>query len=358
MSVFIFIIVLSVLIVVHEFGHFAVAKSVGVEVERFSLGFGPKLWSRRYKGTEFMVCGIPLGGYVKMAGDERSACKGLPGEYFSKPIGHRALIVLMGPVVNYVLAFLCLCLVFFAGYPTLAPNVGKVMDDYPAAMAGLQEGDKILQIAGTEVVSWEDLQESVRTSEGRELAFLIQRDDTTLTKRITPREDVLENIFGQKETNWVVGVQPEEEIVTLRYGALESVGKAATKLWEITALTYKAIYRMATGAMSATKTMTGPIGIFLIIKEAAAMGFSYLLYIVGVVSASLAIFNLLPVPVLDGGHLALLAVERLRGRALPERVEEAAIRVGFSLIVGLALLVFYADFVRLGWIDKLVNLWQ
>jgi regulator of sigma E protease len=358
MSLVIFIIVLSVLIIVHEFGHFLTARSLGVKVERFSVGFGPKLWSRMHRGTEFMVCAIPLGGYVKMAGDERSQIKGLPEEYYSKPPGHRALIVLMGPVVNYVLAYLCLCLVFMLGYPTLSNKVGEVLEGYPAHAAGLQTGDRIIGIDSRPTDSWEDVKNYISQSPVSSLELTIEREGSRLTRTITPQLDVLENIFGQKEEVPVVGIKPEEEIVTFRYGPGESILKGGQKLWEITVLTYKALYRIATGAMAAKDAVTGPIGIFYIIREAATMGFSYLLYIVGIISASLAIFNLLPFPVLDGGHMVFLAVERIRGQSLPEKVEENIARVGISLLICLALFVFYCDLVRFGWFDKLFNLWQ
>ena len=143
-----------------------------------------------------------------------------------------------------------------------------------------------------------------------------------------------------------------------RYPLQESFGRAFKKLVEITVLTYKSIYFMLTGTMSAKDSVTGPIGIYYIVKTAAEMGFSHLLYIVGIISASLAIFNLLPVIPLDGGHLLLLGIEKMRGRALSAKIDEAISRVGFSLIICLALFVFYSDFLRFGWIDKIMGLWR
>lgn len=358
MSLVIFVIVLSVLIIVHEFGHFLTARSLGVKVERFSVGFGPKLWSKVHRGTEFMVCAVPLGGYVKMAGDERSQAQGLPEEYYSKSPGHRSLIVLMGPIVNYVLAYLCLCLVFMLGYPTLSNKVGEVLEGYPAAVAGLQAGDRIVEIDSQKMDNWEDVKNYIARSPGSPLNVTVEREGSRLIRTVTPQMDVLENIFGQQEKVPVVGIKPEEKIVTSQYGPGESIAKGGEKLWEITSLTYKALYRIITGAMSAKDAVTGPIGIFYIVREAATMGFSHLLYIVGIISASLAIFNLLPFPILDGGHVVLLAVEKIRGRSLPEKVEENIARIGVSLLVCLALFVFYWDLVRFGWFDKLFNLWR
>lgn len=357
MSIIVFIIVLSVLIIVHEAGHFTVAKALGVKVERFALGFGPKLFSRVVGGTEFMLCLIPLGGYVKMAGDERDQCKGLPEEYFSKPPGHRALIVLMGPVVNYALAYLCFILVFILGYPSITSRIGEVMKGYPANIAGLKAEDKILRIGPKEILSWEDVQQYVSTSKEPSLDFVVSRGSQTINLSIVPQKEVLENIFGQKENVRVVGIKPKEELVILKFGAQDAVTKSFLRLKEITTTTYKAIYRMATGSMSPKDTMTGPIGIFFIIKKASEMGFSYVLYIMGIISASLAIFNLLPLPILDGGHMVLLGLEKVRGKALPKTIDEVINRIGFSLIICLALFVFYADFVRFGIFEKILSLW-
>ncbi len=358
MDIIIFLIVLSILIVVHEFGHFIVAKRCGVRVERFSMGFGPKLFSKTYDGTEFMVCLIPLGGYVKMSGDERALCKGSAEEFFSHPIGHRAAIVVMGPVVNYVLAYLCLVLVFLLGYPNIANKVGEVMAGYPAAVAGLQTGDVVVRIDEQNIAHWEDLQQYVSESRGDSLRVKVLRQGQPLELSVIPKKDVLKNIFGQEEQVRVIGVKPSEDMVLLKYGPVESFGKAGQRLWEITHTTYKAFYRMLTLKMNPKEAMTGPIGIFFIVKKAASLGFTYLVYIMGVISASLAIFNLLPLPVLDGGHLFLLAIEKVRGRALSPRSDEFLNRVGLGLILSLALFVFYTDFERFGWIQKVLGFWK
>ena len=179
-----------------------------------------------------------------------------------------------------------------------------------------------------------------------------------MEKTIAPKQQFSENIFGQKIKARRVGIVPEEEIVFLKYGLGESLVKSFTNLVDITATTLKAIWRMATGAMSPKEAITGPVGIFFIIQKAAHMGFSYLLYIVGIISASLAIFNFLPFPVLDGGHIVLLGIEKIRGKALPVKLDETISRIGFSLIIFLALYVCYIDLDRLGWIDKLTVFWN
>lgn len=358
MSILIFLAVLGILIVVHEFGHFMMAKRLGVRVERFAIGFGPKLFSVNYDDTEFALCLIPLGGYVKMAGDERSSCKGLTEEFYSKSPGHRALIILMGPVVNYVMAYICFVIVFATGYPTLSAKVGELINAYPAQLAGLEVGDKIIRIDRSPINSWEEMQRSIVASKDKELTFTVIRNGIELKKTITPAVKRLENIFGQKEDIRVVGIKPKEEIVILKYGFSQSLGKSAQQLFDITATTYKALYRIMTGAMSAKDTMTGPIGIYYIIKQAAALGISYLLYITGIISASLAIFNFLPLPILDGGHLFFLGIEKIRKKALSAKVDEAINRVGLTLILSLAVFILYSDMVRFGWFDKIIGLWR
>ena len=352
-SILIFAAFLSVLIIVHEWGHFITAKKLGVRVERFALGFGPQLFSHTFDGTEFSLCLIPLGGYVKMAGDERGNCRGTADEFYSQPPGHRALIVLNGPVVNFILAYVSLVIVFMVGYPDLAPKVGQVIDKYPAQAAGLMKGDQILKIDSAPVETWTDVQQKISTSQNTNINLLIRRGGQELAKTLTPRIENRKNIFGQTKRVSLIGIAPEEAVVVFKYPFGESVSRAFKKLVEITTLTYKSIYFMLTGSMSPKESVTGPIGIFFIVKTAADMGFSHLLYILGIISASLAIFNLLPVIPLDGGHLFLLAIEKIRGKALPEKVDDTIARVGFSLIICLAVFVFYNDFSRFGWLEKI-----
>lgn len=357
MDVLVFILVLSVLVVVHEWGHFITARLLGVRVEKFSVGFGPKLFSRKRGDTEYMVCAIPLGGYVKMAGDERAACKGDKDEFFSHPVGHRALIVLMGPMVNMVFAYICFYFIFLLGYPTLAAKIGKVLEDHPAAAAGLLPGDRVTRIDDKAIVNWEDLHKYVSTSGGQTLHFTIVRDGQEIAKEIAPKIRSVENIFGQKESVRLVGIQPAEEIVFFKYGPGQSFVKAYEHLTDLCVLMFKALYHVVTGAMPAQDALGGPLRIFDVVKQAASLGWAYLVITTAIISANLAIFNLFPVPVLDGGHLMLLAVEKVRGRPLSLKVEEHLTRAGLTLLLCLVVFVIYSDIDHLGWIDKLKNFW-
>ncbi len=369
MDTIIFLIVLSVLILVHEWGHFITAKKLGVKVEQFALGMGKKLFSFIHNGTEFRLCAIPLGGYVKMAGDERNQCKGAPDEYFSKSVGHRSLIVLMGPVVNIVFAYFCFCAVFMMGYvdmdlsnQKIEAQIGEILEGSPAQKAGLLIKDRVLAIDEKEILNWPGLQDYITESKGNELVFTVEREGAELKIPVVPEIYKQKDIFGKDHSTRRVGVSPiriksADDMVVVRYSFGEALVKAGEELWDITLKTYKGLYEMAIGLRSAKEAM-GIVGIFFVIKYATSVGFAFLLHMVGVISASLAIFNLLPIIPLDGGHLLLLAIEKIRKKPLPQQVEEWIMKIGFSLIIFLALFVFYVDFERIGLFDRLTNIWH
>src|SRR3989344_641011 len=196
-STILFVVTLSILIVVDEWGHFITAKRLGITVERFALGFGPTIYSLIHNGTRYMINIIPLGGYVKMAGDERSQCAGLTDEFYAKPAGHRALVVLNGPVVNFIFAYVCLFIVFLAGYPDLSNKVGTILDGYPAQSAGLQVGDQILSIDDQPIESWSVLQEAITSSTADTIQLRILRNGQEIDATIAPRVETNKSIFGK-----------------------------------------------------------------------------------------------------------------------------------------------------------------
>ncbi|HOX54251.1 MAG: RIP metalloprotease RseP [Candidatus Omnitrophica bacterium] len=355
MSFLIFIIVISILIVIHEFGHFIVAKSLGIRVEKFVLGFGPQLLTKKRNDTEYAIALIPFGGYVKMSGDTPDEFRGNKWEYFSRPPGQRAKIVLFGPVLNYVLAFVCFCLVFFIGFPTLGTEVGELMDGFPGKEAGLLSGDKITNIDGKKVNNWEELQKIVFNKKEGKLDLIILRANKEIKISILPKRDTVKNIFGQEEKVSLIGIKPKEEFVQIKYPLGRSIVEGAKKLLSMTGLTYKALYMMLTGGMSFKESVTGPLGMFFITSKAMEEGIAYLIYVMAILSMSLAIFNLIPFPVLDGGHLFLLALEKIRGKRLSQNIDDWINRVGLGLIVFMALFVFYNDLIRYGIIDKIVG---
>jgi len=304
-----------------------------------------------------------------MAGDEREKCSGKSEEYFAKPGGTRALIILMGPVVNLVLAYLCFWLVFMIGYvdmdqssAKMPPVIGQVLEHSAAQDAGLKFGDRILKVNDRKIIYWSELQDAITSSSGDHLNLMVDRHGQDIPLVIAPQETDQQDIFGREHKTRRIGVGPmpvsnSKDIVITRYGPLQAFVKAGAELWDITVKTYSALYEMAIGARSPKEAM-GIIGMFFVIKFALTVGFSFVLHIVGIISASLAIFNLLPIIPLDGGHLFLIGLEKLRGRALSMKTDQFIAKAGFTFIIVLALFVFYSDFERIGLIDKMVRLFK
>ncbi len=354
-----FIIVLSVLVIVHEFGHFIVAKKTGVAVEKFSIGFGPEIFGITKGRTRYLISLVPLGGYVKLAGEtQEEPIKGERWEYLSRTVGERSRIIFAGPLLNYLLAFLIFSFIFAVGYPTLTTEVGRVLPDYPGEAAGIKRGDRILKIDGKDVNNWEDVTRIIHTNKDAELGLLIEREGELIVLKVFPKSEELNTIFGSKKRVGLIGIVPSDEISYVKYGILESVYMGGKKLLGLTYITYRALWASITGAVPFKESITGPIGIFYITGHAARLGFVYLLHFMGILSASLAIFNLLPVPVLDGGHLLFLAIEKIRRRPLSYRVQEHIAQAGLVLLICLMVFVFYNDFIRFGIFEKITNLWQ
>jgi regulator of sigma E protease len=343
-----FIVVLSILVIVHEFGHFIVAKKMGVRVEKFSIGFGPEIIGVTKAGTRYSISIVPLGGYVKLAGETGvEGAKAEKWEYLSRTVGERIKIILAGPLLNYILAFLIFSFVFMVGNPTLTARVGKVMPGYPAETAGLKAGDKIVNINGKDVVYWEDVTNIVYTAKGQEMALVINRDGIDM-----------KTIFGSKKNVSIMGISPSDEVVYVKYGFIKAIYMGAEKLWTLTYITCRALWASVTGAIPIKESMTGPVGIFYITGQAAKLGLVYLLQLMAVLSASLAIFNLLPVPVLDGGHILFLAIEKIRRKPVSLKTQENVTQIGMSLLIVLMLFVFYNDFIRFGIFEKISHLWK
>ena len=346
LSLFIFLLVLGVLILIHEFGHFLAAKKVGVRVEKFSLGFGPKVFCRTKGQTSYCLNAIPLGGYVKLAGDSLEEYKGRPDEYFSKSLRQRAAIIFFGPFLNYVLGFLFFWVILFAGYPTLTNKVGGVVEGFGAKLAGVQAGDRITAIDGKNVEYWEDIQKNIQSKKTSTVKLSILRQNKLLNVDVKIREKSVDDQLGQKRSVGLIGITPFDEIVTIRHGFFESFLLAGQKTWDLTVLTYKALWRMITGKLSMRETMTGPLGIFFITSKAASLGIIMLLHLVAVLNISLAIFNLLPIPVLDGGHILFLGIEKIRGKALSLKAERVVTNIGLTAIFSLAIIATYNDLMR------------
>jgi len=347
-SLLIFLFILGLLIIVHEFGHFILAKRVGVKVEKFSLGFGPKILSKKKNQTQYTISAIPLGGYVKLAGDNLEEYKGNADEYLSKPLRKRFAIILCGPLLNYLLGFLCFWLIFFVGYPNLTTKVGGLVDGFGAKAAGIKVNDKIIAIDGQRVYFWEDLQKTIqRKKTATKVQLDILRDNKEYSIEVEIKEKKIDDQLGQKRSVGLLGISPVDEIVQVRHGLVKSFLLSINKTWELTTITYKALWRVITGKLSVRESMAGPLLIFVITSKAASLGIIAVLHLIAVLNVSLAIFNLLPLPLLDGGHVVLLAIEKMRGKLLSLKAERIITQIGFTIIISLAILVTYNDILRL-----------
>ena len=359
MDLLVFFIVLSILIVVHEFGHFIAAKKAGVRVEVFSLGFGKKLLSRKAGDTEYAVSMLPFGGYVKMAGDNAEEAKGAPDEYLSSPIAKRFRIIFFGPLFNYLLGILFFWIVFAAGYPRLLPAVGTLIDDMGAKAAGIAVGDTITSIENSPVRYWDDLQREMSRNRDREaVRVTVNRGGAELVFQVQLKQRLITSETGRKRNIGLLGITPQGSTVVVRANIANAFILSLQRTYELTVLTYQALWSMATGQLSVKDSVTGPLGMFVITSEMSRLGLSALLSFIAILSISLGIFNLLPLPALDGGHLALLVVEKIRRRPLSKKAEELFNQAGFGFLILLAALVFLNDLAKFGYIDKARELYN
>ena len=441
-----FVVVLGVLIVVHELGHFFMARLAGVGVERFSIGFGPVLWRFRGKETEYCVSAIPMGGYVKMMGDDENPLEGGKGAtidprkaFNGKPLGARFLIVFAGPAMNFILAVIIAALMFMlVGRPVAPAQVGRVTEGGPAAQAGLQTGDRILSIDGAAVPYWEDVTRVVQAAGPRALKVVVKGASGERTVDVTPAQAKRRDLFGDEHSVWEIGATPyipatigdtvagdpadqaglkagdtvtglegqpvmswddladkihqragqptrlevkrgaetltitvtpktgkipgpdgkeiEAGLVGIRPGGTSLMVRSnpLTATWEgvvwagdVTAKTAIGLYKWASRQIP-SNSIGGPIQIATMAGEQAKQGISSLALFTAVISVNLFLLNLLPVPMLDGGHLLFFVCEAVLGRPLSVRKREVAQQVGFALLMLLMVFAFYNDFKRIG----------
>lgn len=353
-SFLIFLIILSIMILVHEFGHFITARRIGIRVERFSLGFGPKLLAFKKDPTEYCICAIPLGGYVKLAGDSWDELKGERHEFLGRRPSERAKVIFAGPGANYILAFFCFWLVNIIGYPNLIAKVGEVKADSPAKASGVLEGDTIISVDGKPVKYWQELQELISTKKADRVELEILRKDAKIKLTVGLRPEVDKDMFGQKRKVNRIGIKSKGEAELTRHNLFEGFIFAGRNLFNSTAVTIKALLGIFMGRMSFRENAAGLIGLYVITSDMISIGLSAVLTLMSVVSINLAIINLLPVPVLDGGHLFFLGLERLRGRHLSLKVEEKISKVGFTLLMGLMVFILRTEWIKYDIWDKLL----
>jgi len=348
-SIFSLIIVLGVLIFFHELGHFLVARLMGVGVERFSLGFGPKLVGKKIGITEYRISAIPLGGYVKMVGespDSELDPSDVPISFTHKHVLKRILIVAAGPLFNILLALIIFFGIFqISGLLILKPGIGDVNEGSPAYMAGLQKDDLVVSIDGVDILSWEDMANAIMASKGKTLAISVRRGDTVLTKNVTPEVKKFKNIFNEDVDRYVIGITASGEIFKKDLNFFQAFSESINQTYQITALTIKGVIKLFQGTVS-PKTLGGPIMIAQMAGQQAKEGVVNLIFFIALISINLAILNFLPIPVLDGGHLLFFFIEAIKGSPVSVKVREISQQAGIFVLILLMIYVFYNDIAR------------
>lgn len=434
----VFLTALAALIFVHELGHFLVARKVGVTVEKFSLGFGPKIFGVRRNHTDFIISAIPLGGYVKMKGeDPGEQLHDSAGSFSTAPVNHRLAIAFAGPAFNILFALGIYIVVYLNGVPALTTTVGSVKDLSPAQVAGLRTNDRIIEIDGAAVNFWDQLQDIVHKNPGKRMEFVVERDSTQiLNLSITPITEEITNLLGDKENVGLIGITPlvrdisyikeggqadlaglkvgdrilavdgtpirgwaslkkaaidkpgqelvfrilrdgvvQEVLLTPKprtikdengndieigalglgisgemgleqYGLMGAVIRAFKETGRLIYLIGLTIKKMIFGSVPA-ESIGGPILIFQIYGEQAKQGFNELIRLTALLSVNLGLLNLLPIPVLDGGHIFFFLIELIKGKPVSQKNRERAQQVGFFMLISLMVFAFYNDIMRI-----------
>jgi regulator of sigma E protease len=353
-TLFSFILVLGLLIFVHELGHFLFAKLFGVRVLKFSLGFGPRVAGKTIGETEYVISAFPLGGFVKMYGEnpdeQEEVIEDQHRSFAHKPVWNRFMIVLAGPSFNLLFAVVLFFVIFvFVGLPTPTDTtrIGQVNADSPAAAAGLQKGDVIRRIGEQTTNSWLDVLDAVKNSDGKPVTLVVERNGDELSLPVTPLRQPVKNVFGEEvEQRFMIGIVKAEELRYESIGVVEAMQRACQQTWMYISLTAMGFVKIVQQVVPASE-IGGPILIAQIAGEQMRAGWLNLLYFMGLLSVNLGILNLLPIPILDGGHLVFLSIEGVRHKPMNEKAQIIAQQVGLGLLGSLMVFVFYNDIVRL-----------
>jgi len=380
-----FLVILTILVFIHEMGHYLAARRCGVKIDAFSIGFGPELFGWYDKrGTRWRVSALPLGGYVKMFGDADVTSRppsnlsedqkdnedntgnwagGIerplsPEEravsFHHKTLAQRTFIVAAGPLANFLFAAVLLAGFFaFVGQPTTPPEIGQVLEDSPAQAADLRAGDRILSVNGASIERFEQIQRQVQLNLEQPLTLMVLRDGREVELVAQPEIVDLEDNFGNVHRMARLGIAASgTEYV--RYGPGEALWRAGEETVSLTTATLKALGQIITGVRS-TDELGGPVRIAEMSGHMAMAGIVSVVWFMAVLSVNLGLINLFPVPMLDGGHLLFYAVEAVRGRPLGERAQEIGFRIGLALVLTLFVFVTWNDLVRIEFFSMLLG---
>lgn len=343
MTIIWFILVLGITVTIHEFGHFIFAKKNGVYVYEFSIGMGPRLikWQRKNDETEYSIRLLPIGGFVQMAGEEIDDDTKIPKskKFYSKTWTQKLIIVLAGILFNFLLALILLFFVgLFNGVPNNKSIVGAVDNNYPAYEAGLKAGDKILTMNGKNVKSVDTLALELQVNTGKTITLEVERNGITKTIITEPKKMTVNG-----EEVYKYGFSMDN---TLSYGVLESLKYAFTKTFSLIYQMVFIIIYLITGAIG-VNSLSGPVGIFNVVGDAAAAGFASIIYLMAFISINVGFINLLPIPAFDGCRALFIIIERIKGKPVDQRLENTIHTIGFFLLMALMILITYNDIIKL-----------
>jgi regulator of sigma E protease len=353
-----FLVVLTVLVFVHELGHYLVARRNGVRIEVFSIGFGPEIfgWYDR-AGTRWKLSAVPLGGYVKMYGDADASS--LPSDslatmsdedravsFHHKRLWQRIAVVAAGPAANFIFAIVLLAGLFATvGQPFTPPDVGQVQPNSAAEQGGIKPGDTITEIDGHKIERFEDVQQAVRLNAGGAMKIVVRRDGRDVALDVTPQMTEMTDRFGNVHRVGLLGIG-RSGVDYVRHDPATALSRAVEETWNLSVGTLKAIWQMIIGAR-ATDELGGPLRIAQMSGEVAQGGIVAIVWFMAVLSVNLGLINLFPIPVLDGGHLLFYFAEAIRGKPLGQRAQEYGFRIGLALVLTLMVFATWNDLVHL-----------
>lgn len=354
-----FLIVLTVVVFIHELGHFLVARWCGVKVKAFSIGFGPEIFGfNDRQGTRWRFAWIPLGGYVKFMDDENAAshpsaealenmsADERAGSFHLKPLWQRAAVVAAGPIANFILAIAIFAIWFSVyGIRTLEPRVDTVLPDSAAQVAGFAKNDLILKIDGDTIQSFSDVQRHVMTSGGRAMVFEIERNGGQRNLTVVPKLTVQKDIGGDDIKSYLIGIRPivnEDAVTVERPGPVAAFGLACGRTWSIITTTLKYLSDVIIGRQPADQ-LGGPVRIADLAGKVAKNSWQDLIFLTAFISVSIGLINLFPIPLLDGGHLLFYAIEAVRRKPLSEASQELGFRIGLAVVLSLMIFATYND---------------
>lgn len=334
-------------IFVHEFGHFLSAKLMGIKVEQFSIGLGPKLISFKKGETEYLISWLVfLGGFVKLEGENPEEAAQMGDRAFLKqPPLKKIILASSGVMQNLFFAVVLLWIVFLLGYETLKPVIGNVKEGYPAFSAGLKKGDEIIEVNQKKIRTWDELSNMIAASKDEILEVKILRQGKELIFKIRPKIEQVEDILKDKRKRAFLGVEPAGETIKIRYGFFNAADKAVEQTWFFTSLTVKALYKMIMRKIE--PEIAGPIGVINITYKVAKTGFLNLLLLFAIININLALVNFLPILPLDGGLVLMFLIEGIIRRPVPLRVQQALMETGWFLLITLMIFVTYKDILRI-----------